>query len=81
MITATIEEVGTRFLELISAVEERGETILICRGGKAVAEMTPPSERAVDRLKPYADLKPLWVEPDFDPVVPATEEEWPEEWR
>ncbi len=75
MITATIEEVGTRFLELVKAVEERGETILICRDGKVVAEMKPPSKRSVDRLKPHADLKPLWVAPDFDPVAPATEEE------
>ena len=81
MITATIEEVGTRFLELVKAVEERGETILIYRGGKVVAEMAPPSRRAMDGLKPHADLKPLWVAPDFDPVAPATQDEWPEACR
>lgn len=65
---------------LLAAVEEKGETVLICRDGKPVAELkaVPPT---VDRLKTHPDLKPLWVAPDFDPAAPASEAEWPEEYR
>ena len=36
---------------------------------------------AIDRLKPHPDLKPLWVDPSYDPAAPASEDEWPQEFR
>ena len=81
MITASIEEAGARLNEFLKAVEESGETIVIFRRGKAVAEIKAPSRPQVDRLRPNADLKPLWVAPDIDPTASATNEEWPEEFR
>jgi prevent-host-death family protein len=81
MITVNTHEAKSRLSALLAVVEEKGETILICRNGKPVAELTSVSPPAVSRLKPNPDLKPLWVAPEFDPTAPVSEAEWPEENR
>ncbi len=82
MTNVSIEEAAARFGELLAAVEEKGETILICREGKPVAELKAASPRAnADRLQTCPDLKPLWMAPDFDPTAPLSDDEWPEEYR
>lgn len=81
MISVNMHEAKSRLSELVKAVEEGSETVIICRKGKPVAELhrTPPPK--VDRLAPNSDLKPLYVAPDFDPAEPLSEEEWPEALR
>ena len=81
MTTVTIHEAAANLSTLLAAVEEKGETVLICRNGKPVAELKSVSAPKLDRLKPHPDLKPLWVAPDFDAAAPVSEEEWPEEFR
>jgi antitoxin (DNA-binding transcriptional repressor) of toxin-antitoxin stability system len=82
MTTVNVQEAAASFPKLLAAVEATGETVLICREGKPVAELKATvSASKVDRLKPHPDLKPLWVAPDFDPAAPATDDEWPEEYR
>ena len=44
-------------------------------------EQKAPASPKVDRLKTHADLKPLWIAPNFDPTEPLTGDEWPEEFR
>ena len=81
MITANMHEAKSRLSELVLAVEEQGETVLICRNGRPAACLVAVAPPTRDRLAPHLDLKPQWVAPDFDPAEPATEAEWPEEFR
>ena len=39
MITVNMHEAKTRLSELVKAVEERNETVVLCRDGRAVAEI------------------------------------------
>ncbi len=81
MITVNMHEAKTRLSQLVKAVEENNETVVLCRNGKAVAQLTKPARSRLNRLKTHPDLKPLYVARDFDPVAPLTNEEWPEESR
>ncbi len=81
MITVNMHEAKTRLSELVKAVEEKHEVVILCRHGKPVAEITASIKPFVNRLTPHPDLKPIYVAPDFDPAAPATNEEWPEEFR
>ena len=81
MITANMHEAKSRLSQLVMAVEEKGETVVICRNGRPAALLVAVGASHRDRLASHPDLKPLWVAPDFDPAEPATEAEWPEEFR
>jgi antitoxin (DNA-binding transcriptional repressor) of toxin-antitoxin stability system len=77
MITVNIHEAKTRLSELVKAVEERNETVLLCRDGHAVAEIRRRNRRrAVRNITPYPRL---YVEfsRDYLPDEPLTEGEWP----
>ncbi len=83
MITANMHEAKTRLSELVKAVEERGEIVVLQRKGKPVAEIhpyTPPAALPVRRLVPDPALKVAFA-PGYDPAEPASEDEWPEECR
>ena len=80
MITVNMHEAKTQLSRLVKSIEN-GESVLICRKGKPVAEMRAPSIPTMDRLASHPDLTPLWVAPDFDPVAPASEDEWPTDAR
>ncbi|HXU31292.1 MAG TPA: type II toxin-antitoxin system prevent-host-death family antitoxin, partial [Thermoanaerobaculia bacterium] len=41
MVTVNTHEAGSELSSLLARVEEQGETILICRNGKPVAELRP----------------------------------------
>ncbi len=81
MITVNMHEAKTRLSELVKAVEEQNETVVLCRNGREVAEI----RRRVKRRK-YRDLTPdprLRVElaPGYDPAEPLTDDEWPDDLR
>jgi antitoxin (DNA-binding transcriptional repressor) of toxin-antitoxin stability system len=81
MITVNTHEAKTRLSQLLAAVEEDGEVVLICRNGKPVAEMKAVQARVLrDRLKADPALKATFA-PGFDPAEPATEADWPEKFR
>ncbi len=78
MITANMHEAKTRLSELVAAAE-RGETVIIQRHGKPVAELHAYALPVRD-LTPHPDLKVTLV-PGYDPAEPLTEDEWPAEFR
>lgn len=79
MITINMHEAKSRLSELVKAVEEGNETVVICRKGKPVAELKSVSKSAVDRLTPDPALKPIAI--NYDPTEPLTDDEWPPEYR
>jgi antitoxin (DNA-binding transcriptional repressor) of toxin-antitoxin stability system len=79
MITVNMHEAKTRLSELVKAVEERNETVFICRGGAPVVELKAIPPRKVSRLTPDPALKPIAIR--YDPTEPLTEDEWPSEYR
>jgi prevent-host-death family protein len=80
MTTVNTQEAAANFSKLLAEVEEKGESVLICRDGKPVAELKSAAAPAqVDRLKPNPDLKPIAI--NYDPTEPLSEDEWPPEDR
>jgi antitoxin (DNA-binding transcriptional repressor) of toxin-antitoxin stability system len=79
--THDTHEAKTKLSALLSAVEERGETVVICGNEKPVAELR--SIRAANNtfLPPHPDLQPIAVSPDFDPTAGVSESDWPESAR
>ncbi len=79
MITVNMHEAKTRLSELVRAVETEGETVVVCRNGVPIAELTRPTVMpAINRLQIHPELQGKIL---YDPVEPATEEDWPEEFR
>jgi antitoxin (DNA-binding transcriptional repressor) of toxin-antitoxin stability system len=80
MITVNMHEAKSRLSELVNALHEKGETIVLCRSGHPVAELVKPRTRrgktAFNRLKPQPDLKPLSIK--YDPTEPLNPDEWPD---
>lgn len=79
MITANMHEAKTRLSELVKAVVERGERVLLCRDGEPVVELVR-HQATTDRLTPSPNLQVKFA-PGFDPAEPASEEDWAEEER
>lgn len=80
MTTVNVQEAAASFPTLLAAVEEKGETVVICREGKPIAELKAAAQHPkVDRLKPNPDLKPIAI--NYDPTEPLSEDEWPSEFR
>jgi prevent-host-death family protein len=78
MITANMHEAKTRLSELVAAAE-RGETVIIQRHGKPVAELHSwhprNEEKPFDRLTPHPDLRPIFI--GYDPAEPLQPDELP----
>ncbi len=74
MITVNTHEAKTQLSSLLVAVEARGETVLICRHGKPVAELRAVIAVGHDPLETHPELKAQIL---YDPIEPASEEEWP----
>lgn len=75
MIKVNTHEAKTRLSALLATIEETGDSILICRNGKPVAALTPPPvATAPDPLKRHPELQGRIL---YDPLEPATEEDWP----
>jgi prevent-host-death family protein len=72
-----IHEAKTRLSALLADVEKTGQTVRICRNGKAVADLVPHRHR--DRLSPHPVMGRLTL--DYDPVEPLASDEWPEQER
>jgi antitoxin (DNA-binding transcriptional repressor) of toxin-antitoxin stability system len=83
MINVNIHEAKTRLSALVRAVEERGETVILQRHGKPVAEIhaygTRGDAAGADRdLTPDPTLMPRFA-PGYDPTEPLAADEWPPE--
>ena len=82
MITVNMHEAKTRLSELVKAVEERNETVILCRDGREVAEI----RRRRPKRRQGRDLSPdprFQVEfgPGYHPTEPLAEDEWPDDGR
>ena len=81
MITINTHSAKTQLSALLTAVQERGEIVLICRNGKPIAELRQPSPSTLSfrsRLEPDPALAGRIL---YDPTETATEDEWPEDAR
>lgn len=74
MQTLNIHEAKTKLSAVLSELEEKGETFVICRNGKPVAELIPYRHR--NRLRPHPVLSVISI--GYDPVEDLSEEEWGE---
>lgn len=74
MIAVNTHQAKTRLSSLLASVERKGETVLICRNGRPVAELRP-LPRAKDPLR----VHPLLSRIEFhdDPAAPLDPEDWP----
>jgi antitoxin (DNA-binding transcriptional repressor) of toxin-antitoxin stability system len=78
MITVNMHEAKTRLSELVRAVEERNETVVLCRDGREVAEIRRRvKRRAARNLTPDPRFR-VEVAPGYRPTEPLTEDEWPD---
>jgi antitoxin (DNA-binding transcriptional repressor) of toxin-antitoxin stability system len=77
MISVNMHEAKTRLSELVKAVEEKNEVVVLCRDGRAVAEIRPRAKkRIVRQLKPDPKLHIKYTK-GYRPDEPLTETEWP----
>lgn len=78
MITVNMHEAKTRLSELVKAVEERNETVVLCRDGREVAEIRRrPKRRTVRNLTADPRFR-VKLTPGYRPTEPLSEDEWPE---
>ena len=81
MITVNMHEAKTRLSELVKAVEERGEIVVLCRDGREVAEI-----RCRVKRRKVRDLAPdprfhVKFSRGYHPDEPLAEDEWPRDLR
>jgi prevent-host-death family protein len=77
MITVNMHEAKTRLSELVRAVEEGDEIVVLCRDGREVAEIRRRvKRRSIRKLTPDPNLRVEYA-PGFDPAEPLSDEEWP----
>jgi antitoxin (DNA-binding transcriptional repressor) of toxin-antitoxin stability system len=81
MVRVDMREAKSRLSELVRAVEERNEAVVLCRDGIEVAEIRRrPGRRRVRDLNPDPRFKVTFA-PGYDPTDPLTDDEWPEDAR
>jgi len=80
MITVNMHEAKTRLSELVKAVEERNETVVLCRDGRQVAEIRRVKKRPARNLRRDRRFR-VELAPGYHPAEPLTDDEWPETLR
>ncbi len=81
VITVNMHEAKTRLSELVKAVEEQNETVVLCRDGLEVAEIRRRVKRRRARnLTPDPRFR-VELAPGYRPTEPLTEDEWPDTMR
>jgi prevent-host-death family protein len=73
-----IYEAKTHLSKLVSEVEEDGIEIVVCRGGRPVADLGP-HRKSAKQLKPNPALKGAKFK--GDPCAPVPPEDWPDSLR
>lgn len=77
MIAVNMHEAKTRLSELVRAVEDRNEVIVLCRDGIEVAEIRRRGKRRrVRNLEPNPRFHVTFA-PGFKPTEPLADDEWP----
>jgi prevent-host-death family protein len=75
MKTVNMHEAKTKLSALVVEVAENGETYVICRNGKPVADLVPHVKKG--RLSPHPVLRRIRLK--YDPTEPLTPDEWPQD--
>jgi len=78
MILVNTHEAKTRLSELLTKVESRHETVVICRNGTPVAELLP-WKSVKNPLRQNPKLKKVAFHEG--PALPLSEADWPESMR
>jgi len=78
MISVNTHEAKTRLSELLMRVEQKHETVVICRNGTPVAELMPWA-RARNPLRQSPKLSKVGF--SEDPSLPLSDSDWPTEGR
>ena len=77
MITVNMHDAKSRLSELVKAVEDRNEVVVLCRDGQEIAEIRQRRKRGRRRsLSPDPRLR-VEFDPGYDPSEPLTDDEWP----
>ena len=79
MKTVNVHEAKTNLSSLLAKLEDKGETIVICRNGKPIADLVLHKHKKLDRTKIHPILSKIEI--NYDPTEPLTEDEWPESAR
>jgi prevent-host-death family protein len=69
-----VHEAKTKLSAVLMDVEQKGETFIICRNGKPVAELVP--YKRGNRLKYHPVLSQITI--NYDPTEELAENEWGE---
>jgi len=77
MVRVNMHEAKTRLSELVKAVEERNETVVLCRDGREVAEIRRRVKRRAPRNLVPDPRFHVELAPGYDPAEPLTDDEWP----
>lgn len=81
MIRVNMHQAKTRLSELVKAVEEQNETVVLCRDGRPVAEIhRHVTKRTARSLTPDPRFR-VDLAPGYHPTEPLTNDEWPESLR
>lgn len=75
MKTLNVHQAKTNLSGVLREVEIRGETFLICRNGKPVADLIPHTTRK--RTIPHPVMRKIQI--NYDPTEPLSKEDWPQE--
>ncbi len=77
MVRVNMHEAKTRLSELVKAVEERNETVVLCRDGREVAEIRRRvARRAVRNIAPDPRFRVERAK-GYEPTEPLSGDEWP----
>ena len=81
MIAVNMHEAKSRLSELVKAIEERDEVVVLCRNGVEVAEIRRRvARRRVRDLRPDPKFRVEFA-PGYEPAEPLTDDEWPRDPR
>lgn len=69
-----IHEAKTKLSSVLMRIEKTGESVVICRNGRPVAELGPIKQRRGSRLEVHAVLSDIQI--NYDPVEDLDENEW-----
>ena len=81
MISVNMHEAKTRLSELVKAVEERNEVVVLCRDGREVAEIRRRAKRRQVRNLAADPRFRVEYAAGYDPTEPLADDEWPPDQR
>ncbi len=70
-----IHEAKTKLSAVLMQIEKTGESVVICRNGKAIAELGPvKTKKRINRLGKHPEMCKIKI--NYDPMEDLTDDEW-----